>query len=120
MPEVTINLVGHLSDVNPGDVLYYTNYKDRVVEVTVSSIEFTRYSDGYHPSYINCKWKDPDEACQEIEDDLPVEMLFKSKQEALNDLIKREREYIDDLNANKAQAQVRIMDLEEQITQLHV
>lgn len=120
MPEVTINLIGYLSDVNPGDILYYTNYKDHVVEVTVSYIEFIRYSDGYHPSYMNCKWNDPDEVGKEIEDDLPVDLLFKSKQEALNDLIKREREYIDDLNTDKAKAQVRIMDFEEQITQLHV
>ena len=117
--EMTINVVGKLSDVMLGDKLYYAHHDSLVLEVTVGYIELTKYEDGYHPTWINCKWIDPEDGT-EMEDDISVCILFKSREEALKHLIQQEKEYIDSINDCKAKAQVRIMDLEEQITQLHV
>ena len=117
--QITIDLVGHLSDVSPGDILYYATSDYDVIEVTVDHIEFMRYDDGYHATWIACEWKDPENG-EDVAESISVGLLFRSKEEALKHLIAREREYIDTLNDRKANAQVRIMDLEEQITQLHV
>ena len=120
MPEVTINIIGYLSDVKPGDILYYTDDdSNNIIEVTVDHIEFMRYDDGYHATWIGCQWKDPDDG-ETVEDSISVCLLFRSKEDALKHLIEVEKKYINDLNDWKAKAQVRIMDLEEQITQLHV
>ena len=118
--QTTINLVGYLSDVKPGDKLYYARptEENEVLEVTVESVELTLYSDGYHPTWINCKWEEADG--EQREDGIAVTILFKTKEEALKYLIKQEQNFINDLADQKARAQVRIMDLEEQITQLHV
>ena len=120
MEMLTIKLVGYLSDVKTGDKLYYARSMDEneVLEVTVESVELTLYADGYHPTWINCKWEEADGEQQE--DGIAVTILFKTKEEALKYLIKQEQNYINDLADQKARAQVRIMDLEEQITQLHV
>lgn len=117
--EVTVNIIGRLSDVKPGDILYYATPDHNVIEVTVDHIEFMRYDDGYHATWISCEWKDPEDG-EEDDDAISVCLLFKSKEEALKYLIQQEKEYIDSINDCKAKAQVRIMDLEEQITQLHV
>lgn len=120
MEMTTIKLVGYLSDVKTGDKLYYARATDEneILEVTVESVELTLYADGYHPAWINCKWEEADGEQQE--DAISVCILFKTKEEALKYLIQQEQNYINDLADQKARAQVRIMDLEEQITQLHV
>ena len=117
--EVTVNIIGRLSDVNPGDTLYYATPDNNIIEVTVDHIDFMRYDDGYHASWISCKWKDPENG-EDVEDAITVTLLFKSKEDALKHLIEEEKRYINDLNDCKAKAQVRIMDLEEQIAQLPV
>ena len=46
MPEATENSTGYLSDVKPGDTLFYTrDYpENEISEVTVKSIELTSYN----------------------------------------------------------------------------
>ena len=119
MPEITINIIGYLSDVNPGDILYYADSDSNIIEVTVDHIEFVRYDDGYHVTWIGCHWKDPEDG-ETVEDSISVCLLFRSKEDALKHLIEVEKKCINDLNDRKAKSQVRIMDLEEQIIQLHV
>ena len=46
--------------------------------------------------------------------------LSSKKEEALKYLTQRYRDYISGLNNQKAAAQVKLMDLEEQFAQLHV
>lgn len=116
MPEITINLTGHLADVKPGDKLFYA-VDDTVVEVTVVDIEFMLYADGFHPTWINCNWLENGSVMTES---ISVCCLFRDKEEALKYQIKEYQDYIGQLNDKKAQIQVKIMDLEEKITQLHV
>ena len=55
-----------------------------------------------------------------MKDNISVCCLFKTKEEALKYLTRQYRDYVSSLNARKAKAQVKLMDLEEQLTQLHV
>ena len=116
MSEITINLTGHLADVKPGDKLFYA-VDDDVIEVYVVSIELTLCTDGYHPTWINCNWMENQNVMTKS---ISVCCLFRDKEEALKYQINEYKNYIGQLNDRKAQIQVKIMDLEEKITQLHV
>lgn len=120
MSEMLINVEGYLSDVKPGDTLYFATSGDEVIEVTVVNLELTLEEAGYRPYWITCKWYEGAENDKERKDSLSVEWLFKTKEEALKYLMQSYRDHINSLNARKAEAQVKLMDLEEQITQLHV
>lgn len=120
MSEVTENNIGYLSDVKPGDTLFYTrDYpENEISEVTVKSIELTSYKGASRVEWVNCEWEEADG--MPMENGISPASLFRTEEEALKHLIKKERKYINHLDDMKAKAQVRIMDLEERITQLHV
>lgn len=120
MSEMLINVEGYLSDVKPGDTLYFAISDDEVIEVTVVNLELTLEEVGYRPYWITCKWYEGAENDKEMKDSISVCCLFRTKEEALKYLTQRYRDYISSLNDRKAEAQVKLMDLEEQITQLHV
>ena len=120
MSEMVINLEGYLSDVKPGDTLYFATPDDEVIEVTVVKLELTLDEKGYSPYWIVCKWCEGAENDKEMEDSISVCRLFKTKEEALKYLMKRYMDYINSLDDRRAEAKVKLMDLEEQLTQLHV
>lgn len=120
MSEVTANNIGYLSDVKPGDTLFYTKAypENEISEVTVKSIELTSYNGVSYVEWVNCEWEEADGT--PMENGISPTFLFRTEEEALKHLIKKEHEYIKHLADMKAKAQVRIVDLEERITQLHV
>ena len=120
MSEMLINVEGYLSDVKPGDTLYFATSDDEVIEVTVVNLELTLEEVGYRPYWITCKWYEGAENDKEMKDTISVCCLFKTKEEAFKYLTRQYRDYVSSLNARKAKAQVKLMDLEEQLTQLHV
>jgi len=120
MAEMLINVEGYLSDIKPGDTLYFATSDDEVIEVTVVNLELTLEEVGYRPYWITCKWYEGAENDKEMKNTLSVDWLFKTKEEALKYLMQSYRDHISRLNDRKAKAQVKLMDLEEQLTQLHV
>jgi hypothetical protein len=120
MSEMLINVEGYLSDVKPGDTLYFATSDDKVIEVTVVNLELTLDEKGYSPYWITCKWYEGAENDKEMEDSISVCCLFKTKEEALKYLMRRYMDYINSIDDRRAEAKVKLMDLEEQITQLHV
>ena len=47
MSEMLINVEGYLSDVKPGDTLYFATVDDEVIEVSVVNLELTLEEGGY-------------------------------------------------------------------------
>lgn len=120
MSEMLINVEGYLSDVKPGDTLYYATSDDEVIEVTVVNLELTMEEVGYRPYWITCKWYEGAENDKEMKDSISVCCLFKTKEEALKYLMQSCMDYINSLDDRRAEARVKLMDLEERLTQLHV